>query len=151
MGSSCGICWNALQQAEGGNVAYTPTYPNAGGIANITICPGQGTVMQTVPGAPACLSANQIPATSTVGTGSSSGVAGLDWGGLINEIGSAVSNTAKAIQGQQVQRLPNGQYLLPNGQLVGSTPIFSQGSGNMMLLIGVGVVVLLIFMSMSKK
>lgn len=86
-----------------------------------------------------------------IGTGSSSGVSGLDANGLINEIGSAISTIGKSIGGQGIQRLPNGQVLLPNGQVVGGpTGILGSGSGSMLLLVGIGVVILLVVMAGRK-
>lgn len=81
---------------------------------------------------------------STIDSGSSSGVAGIDLGGLVTDIGTAVGKAYQSINGQPVQRLPNGQVLLPSGQVVSQTPVFSSGSSSLLLLVGFGLVLILI-------
>lgn len=84
--------------------------------------------------------------SSTVGTGSSSGVSGIDLGGLINDLGSTASGLISQVNAQNVQRLPNGQILLPNGQVVSNAPVFSSGSTGLLLMVGIGLVVLILVM-----
>lgn len=81
---------------------------------------------------------------STVDSGSSSGVAGLDWGGLITDIGTTVGNVYKAVNGPQITRLPNGQVVLPSGQVVAPTPVFSSQSSGLFLLVAFGLLVLVL-------
>lgn len=84
--------------------------------------------------------------SSTVGTGSSSGVSGIDLGGLINDLGSTASGLLQQVNAQNVQRLPNGQVLLPNGQVISSAPVFTSGSTGLLLVVGIGIVVLVLVM-----
>lgn len=87
--------------------------------------------------------------SSGIGTGSSSGVALLDSaGGFVQDLGSTVSNIIGKIQGPQITRLPNGQLMLPNGQLLGAVPM-ATGSGNL-LIIAAAVILIVLLMSSRK-
>ena len=91
--------------------------------------------------------------SSTIGTGSSSGVASMCTGGLLNDLGSSIATVVKSLSGPSIQRLPNGQILLPNGQVVGQTPFLAQGNTSMLFLIGglALALVAILFMSRSGK
>lgn len=81
-----------------------------------------------------------------IGTGSSSGVALLDSAGFVQDIGSVVSNIIGKIQGPQLTRLPNGQVMLPNGQILGAVPM-ATGSNNFLIIAAAVIVIMLLMMN----